>query len=57
MALLSKHAIIIADKKLANSCTVHETIRVKVCQILCGTCNGEWLLLLSLRMSDTAKTF
>lgn len=30
VALLSKHAIIIADKKLANSCTVHETIRVKV---------------------------
>lgn len=30
VALLSKHAIIIADKKLANACTVHETIRVKV---------------------------
>mmetsp|Transcript_18514 Transcript_18514/g.51859 ORF Transcript_18514/g.51859 Transcript_18514/m.51859 type:complete len:1226 (-) Transcript_18514:342-4019(-) len=29
VALLSKHAIIIADKKLGNSCTVHETIRVK----------------------------
>ncbi|KAK9847289.1 hypothetical protein WJX84_005223 [Apatococcus fuscideae] len=29
VALLSKHAIIIADKRLGNSCTVHETIRVK----------------------------
>eukprot|EP00891_Asterochloris_glomerata_P008996 jgi/Astpho2/8996/fgenesh1_pm.00133_%23_27_t len=29
VALLSKHAIIIANKKLGNSCTVHETIRVK----------------------------
>ena len=30
VALLSKHAIIIADRRLLNSCTVHETIRVKV---------------------------
>lgn len=29
VALLSKHAIIIANKKLGNSSTVHETIRVK----------------------------
>ncbi|MEW5314346.1 MAG: hypothetical protein WDW38_005854 [Sanguina aurantia] len=29
VALLSKHAIIIADKKLGNAQTVHETIRVK----------------------------
>jgi coatomer protein complex subunit alpha (xenin) len=29
VALLSKHAIVIADKKLGNSVTVHETIRVK----------------------------
>eukprot|EP00197_Chlamydomonas_leiostraca_P002770 CAMPEP_0202857082 /NCGR_PEP_ID=MMETSP1391-20130828/157_1 /ASSEMBLY_ACC=CAM_ASM_000867 /TAXON_ID=1034604 /ORGANISM="Chlamydomonas leiostraca, Strain SAG 11-49" /LENGTH=1227 /DNA_ID=CAMNT_0049535841 /DNA_START=68 /DNA_END=3751 /DNA_ORIENTATION=+ len=29
VALLSKHAIIIADKKLQNAQTVHETIRVK----------------------------
>lgn len=29
VALLSKHAIIIANKRLGNSCTVHETIRVK----------------------------
>eukprot|EP00884_Botryococcus_braunii_P010188 jgi/Botrbrau1/19170/Bobra.0077s0079.1 len=29
VALLSKHAIMIANKKLGNSCTVHETIRVK----------------------------
>jgi len=29
VALLSKHAIVIADKKLGHSCTVHETIRVK----------------------------
>lgn len=35
VALLSKHAIIIADKKLANSCTVHETIRVKVRALCC----------------------
>jgi hypothetical protein len=32
VALLSKHAIIIADKKLQNAQTVHETIRVKVGQ-------------------------
>ncbi len=38
VALLSKHAIIIADKKLANSCTVHETIRVKVCRSACESC-------------------
>jgi hypothetical protein len=25
----SKHAIVVADKKLGNSCTIHETIRVK----------------------------
>ena len=30
VALLCKHAIIIADKKLQNAQTVHETIRVKV---------------------------
>ena len=30
VALLSKHAIIIANKRLGNACTVHETIRVKV---------------------------
>ena len=30
VALLSKHAIVIADKKLGNAQTVHETIRVKV---------------------------
>ncbi|KAK9839869.1 hypothetical protein WJX81_007554 [Elliptochloris bilobata] len=29
VTLLSKHAIIIANKKLGNACTVHETIRVK----------------------------
>lgn len=29
VALLSKHAIVIADKKLQNAQTVHETIRVK----------------------------
>lgn len=29
VALLSKHAIIIASKKLSNRCTLHETIRVK----------------------------
>eukprot|EP00850_Spirogloea_muscicola_P013255 SM000089S23811 [mRNA] locus=s89:157950:162915:- [translate_table: standard] len=29
VALLSKHAIIIATKKLVHRCTVHETIRVK----------------------------
>lgn len=29
VALLSKHAIVIADKKLGNAQTVHETIRVK----------------------------
>lgn len=29
VALLSKHAIIIADKKLVHRCTLHETIRVK----------------------------
>lgn len=29
VALLSKHAIIIATKKLVHKCTVHETIRVK----------------------------
>ena len=33
VALLSKHAIIIADKKLQNAQTVHETIRVKVCRV------------------------
>jgi coatomer subunit alpha len=29
VALLSKHAIILADARLKSSCTVHETIRVK----------------------------
>ncbi|CAH1422297.1 unnamed protein product [Lactuca virosa] len=29
VALLSKHSIIIADKKLSHRCTLHETIRVK----------------------------
>ncbi len=29
VALLSKHAIIIANKRLVHTCTVHETIRVK----------------------------
>eukprot|EP00271_Cylindrocystis_brebissonii_P015583 TRINITY_DN38517_c0_g1_i1.p1 TRINITY_DN38517_c0_g1~~TRINITY_DN38517_c0_g1_i1.p1 ORF type:complete len:1219 (-),score=248.13 TRINITY_DN38517_c0_g1_i1:158-3814(-) len=29
VALLSKHAIIIATKKLVHKCTIHETIRVK----------------------------
>jgi coatomer protein complex subunit alpha (xenin) len=29
VALLSKHAIVIANRKLGHSCTVHETIRVK----------------------------
>ncbi|KAL4859696.1 Coatomer subunit alpha-3 [Chlorella vulgaris] len=29
VALLSKHAIVVADKKLGGSCTIHETIRVK----------------------------
>lgn len=29
VALLSKHAIVVADKKLGESATVHETIRVK----------------------------
>lgn len=29
VALLSKHAITVADSKLGSACTVHETIRVK----------------------------
>ena len=29
VALLSKHAIVIADKRLGGAQTVHETIRVK----------------------------
>ncbi|XP_022884750.1 coatomer subunit alpha-1-like isoform X2 [Olea europaea var. sylvestris] len=29
VALLSKHSIVIADKKLTHRCTLHETIRVK----------------------------
>ncbi|VFQ69399.1 unnamed protein product [Cuscuta campestris] len=29
VALLSKHCIVIADKKLSQRCTLHETIRVK----------------------------
>mmetsp|Transcript_1815 Transcript_1815/g.6642 ORF Transcript_1815/g.6642 Transcript_1815/m.6642 type:complete len:1252 (+) Transcript_1815:70-3825(+) len=29
VALLSKHAIVIANRKLQHACTVHETIRVK----------------------------
>ncbi|KAK3013678.1 hypothetical protein RJ639_009648 [Escallonia herrerae] len=29
IALLSKHSVIIADKKLVQRCTLHETIRVK----------------------------
>ncbi|XAR64161.1 hypothetical protein NMG60_11024402 [Bertholletia excelsa] len=29
VALLSKHSIVIADKKLGQRCTIHETIRVK----------------------------
>ncbi|EPS65879.1 hypothetical protein M569_08896 [Genlisea aurea] len=29
VALLSKHSVIIADKKLSHRCTLHETIRVK----------------------------
>lgn len=29
VALLSKHAVVVADKKLGNSATVHETIRIK----------------------------
>ncbi|XP_047324554.1 coatomer subunit alpha-1-like [Impatiens glandulifera] len=29
VALLSKHAVIIANKKLVHQCTLHETIRVK----------------------------
>ncbi|KAG0560938.1 hypothetical protein KC19_9G025800 [Ceratodon purpureus] len=29
VALLSKHAIVVATKKLVHKCTVHETIRVK----------------------------
>lgn len=29
VALLSKHAIVIANKKLVHQCTLHETIRVK----------------------------
>ena len=29
VALLSKHAIVVADKKLGNAVTVHETIRIK----------------------------
>ncbi|CAN1150612.1 Coatomer subunit alpha-1 [Linum perenne] len=29
VALLSKHAIIVANKKLVHQCTLHETIRVK----------------------------
>lgn len=33
VAFLSKHAIIIANKKLVHRCTLHETIRVK---------NGAW---------------
>jgi hypothetical protein len=41
VALLSKHAIVIADKKLGNAQTVHETIRYGVvaaacCQASCG---------------------
>ncbi|PHT76232.1 Coatomer subunit alpha-3 [Capsicum annuum] len=33
VALLSKHSIVIADKRLVHRCTLHETIRVK---------NGAW---------------
>ncbi|TQE12039.1 hypothetical protein C1H46_002433 [Malus baccata] len=33
IALLSKHSIVIANKKLVHQCTLHETIRVK---------NGAW---------------
>ena len=29
VALLSKHSVMIADKMLKNSCTVHEHMRVK----------------------------
>merc|ERR1719390_296425 len=29
VALLSKHAIVLSDRKLGHACTVHETIRVK----------------------------
>uniref|UniRef100_A0A7I4FAI8 Coatomer subunit alpha n=1 Tax=Physcomitrium patens TaxID=3218 RepID=A0A7I4FAI8_PHYPA len=29
VALLSKHAVVVANKKLVHKCTVHETIRVK----------------------------
>jgi coatomer protein complex subunit alpha (xenin) len=29
VAMLSKHAIVIANRKLGHACTVHETIRVK----------------------------
>lgn len=29
VALLSKHAVVIANKKLQNACTIHETMRVK----------------------------
>ncbi|WOG91978.1 hypothetical protein DCAR_0311234 [Daucus carota subsp. sativus] len=29
VALLSKHSVVIADKKLVHRCTLHETIRVK----------------------------
>jgi Coatomer WD associated region len=52
VALLSKHAIIIADKKLANSCTVHETIRVKVCYVSCSLCSVRFAMPSSLCTSS-----
>jgi hypothetical protein len=40
VALLSKHAIVIADKKLGNAQTVHETIRYAVLSAaaICSVC-------------------
>jgi hypothetical protein len=38
----SKHAIVVADKKLGNACTIHETIRVKSAA---WDDNGGWLWL------------
>jgi hypothetical protein len=37
VALLSKHAIVIADKKLGNAQTVHETIRCAAVY-MCAAC-------------------
>ncbi|KAJ7978509.1 Coatomer, alpha subunit [Quillaja saponaria] len=41
VALLSKHAIIIASKKLVHQCTLHETIRVSGNTIFCLDRDGK----------------